>query len=106
LDDQPTISTHILDTERGVPAQGVEVVLYHVVPGGDREVGRDVTDGDGRIRRLLSTNLVRGDYRIEFRVAGMFFSTVSLAIRILDPTRSYHVPLLIAPYSIASYRGS
>ena len=106
MDDQPTISTHILDTERGIPAQGVEVVLFHVMPGGDREVGRGVTDADGRIRRLLEATLERGDYRIEFRANGVFFVTVTLAFRVADPRRSYHVPLLIAPYSIATYRGS
>lgn len=106
LDDQPTISTHILDTERGMPSQGVEVVLYHIAPGGDREVGRAVTDADGRIRRLLEADLVRGDYRIEFRTDGAFFGTITLAFRVTDTTRSYHVPLLMAPYSVASYRGS
>jgi 5-hydroxyisourate hydrolase len=106
VDDQPTISTHILDTERGVPAEGVQVVLYHVAPGGDREVGRAVTDRDGRIRRLLETTLERGDYRIEFRVDGVFFVRVTMAFRVTDPGRSYHVPLLLAPFSIASYRGS
>jgi len=106
MDDQPTISTHILDTERGLPAQGVEVVLYHVAPGGDREVGRAVTDDDGRVRHLLNGELVRGDYRIEFRVDGFFFVTVTLAFRVSDPARSYHVPLIVSPYSVASYRGS
>jgi 5-hydroxyisourate hydrolase len=106
LDDQPTISTHILDTERGIPAQGVEVVLFHVTPGGDREVGRDRTDKDGRIKRLLDTTLERGSYRIEFRADGSFFVSVTMVFRVTDPSRSYHVPLLMAPYSIASYRGS
>lgn len=106
MDDQPTISTHILDTERGMPAQGVEVVLYHVAPGGDREVGRAVTDDDGRIHRLLGTTLERGDYRLEFRVDGPFFRRLTMSIRISDPGRSYHVPLLMAPYSLATYRGS
>lgn len=106
MDAQPTISTHILDTERGVPAQGVEVVLYHIAPGGDREVGRAATDADGRIDRLLGAELVRGDYRIEFRLAGVFYGTVTLAFRVTDISRSYHVPLLISPYSVVSYRGS
>ena len=106
MDDKPTISTHILDTERGVPAQGVEVVLYHLTPGGDREVGRGVTDADGRIRRLLETTLERGNYRIEFRAGGAFFVSITMVFRVGDPGRSYHVPLLMAPYSIASYRGS
>lgn len=106
LDDQPTISTHILDTERGAPAQDVEVVLYHIAPGGDREVGRGLTDADGRIRRLLDGSLQHGDYRIEFRVDGVFFRTLTLAFRVTDTSRSYHVPLLMSPYSVTSYRGS
>ena len=106
VDDQPTISTHILDTERGVAARGVEVVLYHIAPGGDREVGRALTDEDGRIKRLLEGQLQHGNYRIEFRLDGVFFGTLTLAFRVTDTSRSYHVPLLIAPYSVASYRGS
>ncbi len=106
MDVQPTISTHILNTERGEPAQGVEVVLYHVVPGGDREVGRAFTDADGRIQTLLQADLERGDYRIEFRLDGAFFRTVSMAFRVNDPSRTYHVPLLTASYSVASYLGS
>jgi 5-hydroxyisourate hydrolase len=106
MDDQPTISTHILDTELGFPTQGVEVVLYHIAPGGDREVGRAVTDDDGRIKRLLDGVLQRGDYRIEFRLDGVFFGTITMAFRVTDTGRSYHVPLLISPYSVASYRGS
>ncbi len=106
MDDQPTISTHILDTERGAPAQGVEVVLYRIAPGGDREVGRAVTDDDGRVRRLLDDELRDGHYRIEFRLDGVFYGTVTLAFRVTDAGRSYHVPLLISPYSVSSYRGS
>ncbi len=106
MDEKPTVSTHVLDTERGAPAQGIEVVLYRIAPGGDREVGRQLTDDDGRVVRLLGDDLERGDYRIEFRLSGAFFGTVALAFKVVDPTRSYHVPLLIAPYSIASYRGS
>jgi 5-hydroxyisourate hydrolase len=103
MDDQPTISTHVLDTGAGTPAPGVEVRLYGP---GDGLAGRATTDADGRVRRLLDGSLERGDYRIEFELETPFFRRAVLTFRVDDTTRSYHVPLLLAPYSIASYRGS
>jgi len=106
MDDQATISTHVLDTENGAPASGIEVALFRLTADGESEVGRETTDDDGRIRRLLSGALESGEYVIEFRLDGPFFGTVALTFRVEDASRSYHVPLLMAPYSIASYRGS
>jgi 5-hydroxyisourate hydrolase len=106
MDDQPTISTHVLDTEHGWPARGITVSLYRAAPGGDRLVGSATTDDDGRVRRLLEGQLEAGDYRIEFDVSGAFFSVASFAFKVSDVTRSYHVPLLMAPFSLATYRGS
>ena len=103
IDSQPTISTHVLDTEQGRPAEGVPVELYG--PDG-RLVGHGVTDADGRIRRLCDEPLANADYRIEFRLDARFFKRAVLTFTIDDTSRSYHVPLLVAPYSIASYRGS
>ena len=106
MDDQPTISTHVLDTGHGRPASGVDVALYRMDSNGESRVGAGVTDADGRIRRLLHTELVAGTYRIEFHVDGPFFLDVDLTFVVDDTSRSYHVPLLMAPYSVASYRGS
>ena len=106
----PTISTHVLDTERGAPAQGVHVTLYRVdVAGGPIRMTQALTDGDGRIRDLLERPLVAGDYRLEFDVAhedASFFTRVSVDVRITDTKRSYHIPLLLAPYGMTTYRGS
>jgi 5-hydroxyisourate hydrolase len=106
----PTISTHVLDTERGVPAQGVHVTLYRLdVVGGPIRMTQALTDGDGRIRDLLERPLVAGDYRLEFDVAhenASFFTRVAVDLRITDTDRSYHVPLLLAPYAMTTYRGS
>jgi 5-hydroxyisourate hydrolase len=103
MDDQPTISTHVLDTEHGQPAAGVVVLLYG--PDGSL-VGRATSDSDGRVRRLLSGPLQAGDYRIEFELDAAFFRRAALTFRVVDTERSHHVPLLLAPYSVASYRGS
>jgi 5-hydroxyisourate hydrolase len=107
----PTISTHVLDTERGSPAQGVHVTLYRldVGAGSPIRMTQALTDGDGRIHDLLERPLVAGDYRLEFDVAhedGSFFTRVAIDLRITDVGRSYHVPLLLAPYAMTTYRGS
>ena len=109
--DQPTISTHVLDVERGSPAAGVHVTLYRLDVGSDGPIRmtQALTDGDGRIRDLLERPLVAGEYRLEFDVAhedGSFFTKIAVDLRIEDTSRSYHVPLLKAPFGITSYRGS
>jgi 5-hydroxyisourate hydrolase len=108
---RPTISTHVLDTERGVPASGVHVTLYRtdVGDGGPIRMTQALTDEDGRIRDLLDRPLQAGDYRLEFDVAhedGSFFTKIAIDVRITDIERSYHVPLLLAPFSMTTYRGS
>jgi 5-hydroxyisourate hydrolase len=106
----PTISTHVLDTERGMPAAGVHVTLYRLDVGvAPIRMTQSLTDSDGRVRDLLERPLVTGDYRLEFDVAhedGSFFTRLAIDVRITDTERSYHVPLLLAPYSMTTYRGS
>ena len=109
-EQRPTISTHVLDTERGVPAAGVHVTLYRVdIGAAPIRMTQALTDADGRIRDLLDRALQAGDYRLEFDVAhedGSFFTKIAVDLRIEDTGRSYHVPLLLAPYSMTTYRGS
>jgi 5-hydroxyisourate hydrolase len=106
----PTISTHVLDTERGQPATGVRVVLYRLDVGtAPIRMTQALTDGDGRVRDLLERPLTAGDYRLEFDVAhedASFFTKIAVDLRITDTGRSYHVPLLLAPYAMTTYRGS
>ena len=94
-----TISTHVLDTERGRPAAGVRVELY-AADGG--LAGEGVTDGDGRIRDLADAE--PGTYRIVFHPDSPFFKRVELEIELGDG--HHHVPLLVSSYACATYRGS
>lgn len=94
-----SISTHVLDTERGAPARGVRVELYRR----DALVATGETDGDGRIRELAA-GLEPGEYRLVFAPPSPFFTEVGLGLRLDDG--HYHVPLLVSSYSCASYRGS
>jgi 5-hydroxyisourate hydrolase len=106
----PTISTHILDTERGVPAQGVRVTLSRLdVGSAPIRMTQALTDGDGRVRDLLERPLQSGDYRLEFDVAhedGSFFTKLAVDLRVEDTSRSYHIPLLLSPFAMTTYRGS
>ena len=94
------ISTHVLDTERGEPAAGVQVELYR----GDELVAAKVTDADGRIAELGETEA--GTYRLVFLpVSSPFFRRIEIEIAV-DDAGSLHVPLLLSPYSCTTYRGS
>ena len=107
---RPTISTHVLDTQLGAPAVGIRVTLFRLdVANAPIRMTQALTDGDGRIRDLLERPLVAGDYRLEFDVGRedeAFFRRVAIDLRVADPKRSYHVPLLLAPFSMTTYRGS
>ena len=66
----PTISTHVLDTERGAPAVGIHVTLYRLADDGrPLRISQALTDADGRVRDLLERPLAAGDYRLEFDLA-------------------------------------
>ena len=93
-----TISTHVLDTERGRPATGIRVELWR----GEELVGSGETDADGRIRELAAADA--GTYRIVFRPPSPFFRRVELEVALGDG--HYHVPLLVSSYACATYRGS
>jgi hydroxyisourate hydrolase len=113
-DSRPTISTHVLDLAAGHPAAGVNVALFRLDADGRPELLADLeTDRDGRIRDLLDgAELDHGDYQIAFDIGAYaddpdaFFQSAAVALRITDVTRSYHVPLLLSPYGLSTYRGS
>ena len=117
----PTISTHVLDTGLGRPAVGIAVTLYRLADDGrPLRLTQALTDNDGRVRDLLERPLVAGGYRLEFDLAPVgdaaagdadgegdrFFRRLSVDLAVSDISRSYHVPLLLAPFSLSTYRGS
>jgi 5-hydroxyisourate hydrolase len=94
-----SLSTHVLDTERGRPAAGVRVELYR----GDDRVADETTDDDGRIADL-APGLEPGVYRLVFHPPSPFFRRVELEVELGEGHT--HVPLLVSSYACASYRGS
>ncbi|HEV7663467.1 MAG TPA: hydroxyisourate hydrolase [Chloroflexota bacterium] len=106
-----TLSSHVLDVERGVPGQGVPIALYRA----DALLAEAETNADGRVANLGAGELDGGTYRLVFDVAAYFASqgrpapflrrvTIEFDIHEADP--HYHVPLLLSPYACTSYRGS
>src|SRR6187397_1365946 len=110
---RPTISTHVLDLGSGEPASGVPVALFRLGDDGQPALLAEAeTDADGRVRSLLREDLQPGSYQLVFDVAAYldedaeFFENMAVGFRIDDPERSYHVPLLLSPFGLSTYRGS
>ena len=111
------ITTHVLDTSAGRPAQGVRVVLSTVGADGSwTRVADGATDGDGRVSDLLDdgVTLSAGTYSLRFETgeyfeaqgADTFYPFACIHFRVQDPSQHYHVPLLLSPYGYSTYRGS
>lgn len=105
-----TITTHVLDISRGLPAHGIRVKLEVQFPDGAwNPLGKGLTDADGRARNLLppDTALTEGVYRLTFdNLPDGLYPEVSIAFRVRETTRPYHIPLLLSPYGYTTYRGS
>lgn len=112
-----TISTHILDIGRGMPASGVAVYLQ--LQNTDEtwtELSHAWTDEDGRVKPffLVGEALQVGTYRLVFDTEEYFsridiksfYPQVSVVFRIGNELQHYHVPLLLSPYGYSTYRGS
>ena len=115
------LSTHVLDTHAGRPAAGVAVELSEISAAGvTHTIERTTTNDDGRTDRPLIEGrpLPIGRYELRFAVGDYFahhtvlltdppfLDTVPVQFAIADPEGHYHVPLLVTPWSYATYRGS
>ena len=114
------LSTHVLDTTQGKPGAGVEIELYSVNGGARTLLKRDTTNHDGRCSAPLleGAQMQTGQYELVF-AAGDYFASqgvevptprfidrVTLAFGIASAEENYHVPLVVTPWSYATYRGS
>lgn len=111
------ITSHVLDTSLGRPAAGVSVTLSAQGKDGSwKELGRGVTDADGRAKDLLpeGSELTVGTYRLTFDTAAYFracqtdafFPGVEVVFLVGDVKQRYHIPLLLSPFGYSTYRGS
>jgi 5-hydroxyisourate hydrolase len=116
----PRISTHVLDTARGIPARGIPVSLCRLRGDERLFVGSAVTNADGRTDAPLvsAEALETGVYELSFHASdyfhriGMtqpaqpFLGVIVIRVGIADPSGNYHVPLLLSPFAYSTYRGS
>jgi 5-hydroxyisourate hydrolase len=108
-----SLSTHVLDAVRGVPAADVPVQLFRSTQSSWAAHGTGRTDRDGRLSDFASASLTPGTYRLVFDTAVHFAATgqrgfypeVSICFQVVEE-RHYHVPLLLSPYAYSTYRGS
>ena len=115
------LTTHVLDTASGKPAQGVAVSLFAIEASGARRLLKAAhTNGDGRCDApfLNGAEMAVGAYELVFEVAAYFraasvalsdppfLDVVPIRFGIADASAHYHVPLLISPYGYSTYRGS
>lgn len=113
------LTTHVLDTARGRPAEGMEIVLFRLNGEQRTELARMRTNSDGRTdtQILPEAEFATGTYELQFH-AGAWMDATGVDAedpRFLDiiPIRfgmsqqdHYHVPLLISPFGFSTYRGS
>ncbi|MDT8328284.1 MAG: hydroxyisourate hydrolase [Roseovarius sp.] len=113
------LTTHVLDTARGCPAEGLKIELFRIT-GEHRELlDTLITNDDGRTDRqiLPAERFETGTYELVFH-AGDYLTAIGTPPedpRFLDivPLRfgmseqsHYHVPLLLSPFGYSTYRGS
>jgi len=104
------ISTHILDTSLGAPAAGVRVTLEKKTGLEWKHLAEGVTNSDGR--HAFDCPSETGDYRLTFFIEAYFngkesfFLNTPIAFRVNSTGRKYHVPLLLNPFGLSTYRGS
>lgn len=114
------LTTHVLDLASGSPAVGMTIELAAVDGGVRRPLARVTTNRDGRCDGALleGEHFAAGVWELEFHVADYFRSR---GVKLADPPfldivtvrfgaagggQSYHVPLLVTPWSYSTYRGS
>jgi 5-hydroxyisourate hydrolase len=111
------ITTHVLDTSLGRPAEGVGVILERLSrdDGEPDIIGRGATDSDGRLRDLAPPGMrTPGIYRLRFDTGSYytgqeldgFYPEVVVTFTVHGGTEHYHVPLLLSPFGYSTYRGS
>ena len=113
------LTTHVLDTARGCPAAGIKIALYRVSGNSHRKIAEAETNGDGRTDApiLAQSKFKTGTYELIFfagdylRATGqaaeepLFLDQVPIRFGMSEDTH-YHVPLLLSPHGMSTYRGS
>jgi 5-hydroxyisourate hydrolase len=114
------LTTHVLDSANGIPAEGVIIELFHL-SGETRTLLKSVvTNSNGRVDLpvLAAEEMQAATYELRFHVAAYFqakgallttppfLDEIPIRFSIADADAHYHVPLLVSPWAYSIYRGS
>ncbi len=114
------LTTHVLDTARGLPAAGLRIDLYRLEGDARLHLQSTVTNQDGRTDApiLPAGQFATGVYELVFHAgayldatstppeAPRFLNVIPIRFGISDAASHYHVPLLLSPFGYSTYRGS
>ena len=115
---QGYLTTHVLDTARGCPAEGLEITLWHLTETGRTQLARTRTNADGRTDApiLPAASFAPGTYELVFEAGSYldhtaapgprFLTQIPIRFTLTDADAHYHVPLLLSPFGYSTYRGS
>jgi 5-hydroxyisourate hydrolase len=110
------LTTHVLDTAKGTPAQGLKIDVVK----GSEILKTLVTNVDGRIDTpiLEASEFETGIYELRFHagdylrksaitfVEPPFLDIIPIRFGVSDAAQHLHVPLLLSPFGYSTYRGS
>ena len=113
------LTTHVLDVYSGKPGKGIVIELFFLDNGEKKMITKTTLNDDGRSNNALAENenFKVGKYELVFYVGDyfkkitnqndlQFLDDVVIRFGISDNNESYHVPLLVSPWSYSTYRGS
>ncbi|XP_076473980.1 uncharacterized protein LOC117153317 isoform X3 [Bombus vancouverensis nearcticus] len=114
---KPRISTHVMDTSKGLPIGGLQVSLYKLMDGRWTFLNESNTSPNGRCVDLvdnMKVNFTAGRYKIHFDVDKYFtlrrietmYPFIEIVFDVKNPAGHYHIPVLLSPFGYTTYRGS
>lgn len=115
-DNQGYLTTHVLDTAKGIPAKAMRIELFRLEGAQRVKLAEMVTNDDGRTDSpiLPQSDFTTGAFELLFHAGAYlksqssqpFLDMIPIRFGIDDPDSHYHVPLLLSPFSYSTYRGS
>jgi len=113
------LTTHVLDTARGCPAEGLRIELFRVEGDKHTHLRTLETNADGRTdsQILPAEDFSVGEYELVFHAGAYldacdtppenprFLNIIPIRFGMSEPMH-YHVPLLLSPFGYSTYRGS
>ncbi|HVJ44847.1 MAG TPA: hydroxyisourate hydrolase [Luteolibacter sp.] len=114
------LTTHVLDTANGIPAEGITIELFQISGATRTLLKSAVTNHDGRIDSPLleAQGMQVATYELVFHTAAYFTAKgnavteppfldfIPIRFSVADADAHHHVPLLVSPWAYSTYRGS